>query len=74
LVYRPRRHFISLFIWPSAQGSEIAKTEPAPRQGYHLFRWTTLGMTYWAISDLNEKELKEFVKLARNQTSPTATP
>jgi len=63
-----------LFIWPSAHGSEKAKTEPAPRQGYHLLRWTTSGMTYWAVSDLNERELKEFVQLAHNQTSPTATP
>jgi len=74
LVYRRQQHFINLFIWPSAQGSEKAKTEPAPRQGYHLFRWTTSGMTYWAVSDLNERELKEFVQLAHNQTSPTATP
>jgi anti-sigma factor RsiW len=74
LVYRRQQRLINLFIWPSEQGSEKAKIEPAPRQGYHLFRWTTSGMTYWAVSDLNERELKEFVQLARNQTSPAATP
>jgi len=74
VVYRRQQHFINLLIWPSAHGSEKAKTEPAPRQGYHLLRWTTSGMTYWAVSDLNERELKEFVQLAHNQTSPTATP
>jgi anti-sigma factor RsiW len=66
LIYRRQQHFINLFIWPSAQGSEMAKTEPAQRQGYHLFRWTTSGMTYWAISDLNERELKEFIQLLRD--------
>jgi len=74
LVYRRQQHFINLFIWPSAQGAEKAKTEPAPRLGYHLFRWTTSGMTYWAVSDLNEKELKEFVQPLRDQASLTPAP
>lgn len=71
LVYRRQQHFINLFIWPD---SEKTKMEPAPRQGYHLFRWTTSGMTYWAVSDLNERELQEFVQLAHNQVSLTTTP
>lgn len=74
LVYRRQQHVINVFIWPSTQDVDPPKIEPAPRQGYHLFRWSTPGMTHWAISDLNEKELMEFVQLARDQSPSTAAP
>ncbi|MFN7943869.1 MAG: anti-sigma factor [Blastocatellia bacterium] len=74
LVYQRRKHYINLFIWPSAQDAAKAKPEQVSRQGWHLMRWTSAGMTYWAVSDLNEGELQEFVQLLRNQAAPTITP
>jgi anti-sigma factor RsiW len=68
LVYRHRQHFINLFIWPSARTSDIEKKTEA-RQGYNLIHWAKLGMTYWAVSDLNNSELQEFVQLVQNQAS-----
>jgi anti-sigma factor RsiW len=62
LVYQRRKHTINLFIWPSAPGSAAA-TKRAARQGYHMFQWNRSGMTFWAVSDLNERELQEFVRL-----------
>lgn len=62
LVYQRRKHFINLFIWPSAEDSK-QKTEM--RQGYNLFHWTRSGMTYWAASDLSGTELQEFVRLVQ---------
>jgi anti-sigma factor RsiW len=62
LVYRRRKHSINLFIWPSSSGEEAAPAT-ATRQGFHLIRWTRSRMTFWAISDLNELELQEFVRL-----------
>jgi len=35
------------------------------RQGYHLIHWTEGGLAYWAISDLNEKELEGVGQLVR---------
>jgi anti-sigma factor RsiW len=64
LVYQRRKHSINLFIWPSSTGSETA-TLRVTRQGYHMFQWTHSGMTFWAVSDLNERELQEFVRLIR---------
>ena len=32
-------------------------------QGYNLVRWTNSGMSCWAVSDLNNVELNDFVKL-----------
>jgi anti-sigma factor RsiW len=62
LVYQRRKHSINLFIWPSTPGDEAAPSK-ASRQGFHLIRWTGSGMTYWAVSDLNEGELQEFVRM-----------
>jgi anti-sigma factor RsiW len=60
LVYQRRKHFINLFIWPTTQGPDTLP-EPLTRQGFHLLHWTQAGMTYGAVSDLNESELQEFV-------------
>ncbi len=65
LVYKRREHFINLFIWPSSSES-AAGLAAVTRQGYHLIHWTDADLTYWAVSDLNEKELQEFVDLIRN--------
>ena len=65
LVYQRRKHFINLFIWPASTGS-VADPTVFSRQGYNLIHWTEDGLTYWAVSDLNEKELEEFVQLVRN--------
>ena len=62
LVYERRRHIINLMIWPAPRDAARSPTAET-RQGYHLLRWTRTGMTYWAVSDLNEDELKEFVGL-----------
>jgi anti-sigma factor RsiW len=62
IVYQRRNHFINLFIWPSAPGDESAPGK-ATQQGFHLVQWRTAGMTFWAVSDLNEGELQEFVRM-----------
>jgi len=62
LVYGRHKHIINLFMWPSAKPSaQISET----RNGYHLENWWSNGMTFWAVSDLNETELGEFVALYR---------
>jgi anti-sigma factor RsiW len=61
LVYRRRKHSINLFVWPSSPG-EGASPSKATRQGFHMIRWASSTMTFWAVSDLNEGELQEFVR------------
>jgi anti-sigma factor RsiW len=71
LVYQRRKHFINLFIWPATQQS----VEKAfMQQGYNLIRWSKSGMTYWAASDLNPRELAEFVRHIQENTSPPISP
>ena len=64
LVYYRALHPINLFIWPAAS-SRQRSIKAATRQGYHLLHWTAGGMTYWVISDLNERELTDFAELLR---------
>jgi anti-sigma factor RsiW len=62
LVYQRRKHSINLFIWPSSPGDQASPAK-ATLQGFHMIRWTGSGMTFWAVSDLNEGELQAFVSM-----------
>ena len=66
LVYFRRLHPINVFIWPAGNGNEEA-VEKISRQGYHIRRWQESGMTYWAISDMSDHDLDEFVELFQKQ-------
>lgn len=60
LVYQRRRHPISLYIWPVADGA-VADAVRSVR-GFQVRHWTRNGMSFWAVSDLNDAELSEFVR------------
>jgi len=64
LVYQRRLHVINLMLWP-APGEPDRPLTTATRQGYHLLHWTRDGMINWAVSDLNEGEMKQFVGLVQ---------
>ncbi|MBV9122280.1 MAG: anti-sigma factor [Planctomycetes bacterium] len=64
LVYKRAQHVINLLIWPAGGKSEESPVREM-RQGYNLYHWTQAGMIFWAISDLNPRELGEFVQLIR---------
>jgi anti-sigma factor RsiW len=63
LVYKRRQHVIDLFIWPA--GEEDQRNGAGVREGYNYVRWRADGMAFWAVSDLNAKELDEFAALWR---------
>ncbi len=64
LVYRRAQHVINLFVWPSKRGND-EPVQRLSRRGYCAYRWSTEGMSYWAVSDVNDADLKTFVELAR---------
>ena len=67
LIYHRQKHLINLFIWPATGSDSDVKKET--RQGYHMFHWTRSGMTYWAVSDVEESQLQEFVQQMENLAS-----
>jgi len=71
LIYQRRQHYINVYVWPGNGPDTAGKA--LVRQGYNLISWTSAGMTYWAISDLNLAELQQFVQLlqdSRARSSP----
>jgi anti-sigma factor RsiW len=60
LVYKRRQHIINVLVWPAAGDAKLAAGPPLTRQGFNILHWTNAGMNYWAISDLNLAELREF--------------
>jgi anti-sigma factor RsiW len=64
LVYRHQAHVINLYSWPSPGRADTA-TQEQNRNGYHVFDWTQNGLAYWAVSDMDASELRQFVQLAR---------
>lgn len=62
LIYGRRGHIINVFTWPSAAAiAGVSET----RNGYHIESWSSDGMAFWAASDLNEGELRDFITLYR---------
>lgn len=60
VVYKRRQHVINLFV------SQTASTEHRPpktqtMQGFNCRRWGNRGLNFWAVSDIGNDELTEFV-------------
>jgi anti-sigma factor RsiW len=60
LVYTKGQHTINVFVWP--EGSDaIRSSEARAIRGFHVQHWTRGGMGYWAVSDVNDADLDQFV-------------
>jgi anti-sigma factor RsiW len=59
LVYQRRQHVINVFVWPERGLPDPLTTS---RSGYNLVRWNENEMVFWAVSDLDAKELETFVQ------------
>jgi anti-sigma factor RsiW len=57
LVYQRDKHVINLFVWPAAGD---APPQTGERQGYNIVHWAQGGMAFWAVSDVEAGQLKEF--------------
>lgn len=56
LAFQHQNHVINLFIWP-ASASEPREDS---RDGFNLIGWSEHGLMFWAVSDLNMHELRDF--------------
>jgi len=66
IIYQRRKHYINLFIWPA--DAESLHGRLYNQNGYHALGWTKSGMNYLAVSELGEKEFREFVQMIQDQT------
>ena len=65
LVYRRAKHLISLTAVPAESRFALERT-PRAVNGYNIVHWIENGMSYWAISDVEPKELELFAQLFRS--------
>jgi len=59
LVYQRRQHTINVFVWPASDTGE-PPTDTRALRGFQVRHWTRDGMSFWAVSDLNDMELGQF--------------
>jgi anti-sigma factor RsiW len=69
LVYQRRKHLINVFVWPSPTGSDSTQAIES-QQGYNIIRWSRGGFQFWAVSDVNAKDLADFVGLLETRIAP----
>lgn len=62
LVYQRNKHPINVFITPETTSRSTSPTV-ITRRGYNVLSWANNRMNYWAVSDLNATELREFTNL-----------
>jgi len=60
LIYQRRQHPINLFVWPASDGA--TPTDARSIRGFQVRHWIHNGMSFWAVSDLNDLELDDFVR------------
>lgn len=60
LVYQRQKHTINVFVSPerSSDPADVVQSD----RGFHIHHWIGDGMSFWAVSDLNDAELSEFVR------------
>ncbi|HEY4861601.1 MAG TPA: anti-sigma factor [Xanthobacteraceae bacterium] len=72
IVYRRRKHVINLFV-TQASDAEYQPAKLNTVQGYNVLHWRAHGLEFFAISDINEEELKEFGKKFAAGLDPART-
>jgi anti-sigma factor RsiW len=65
IVYQRRQHVISMYVSPSAG----ADSGPQARElgGYHLLEWRKNNLSFWAVSDVDARDLRTFADLIRGR-------
>ena len=61
LVYQRRQHTINVFVGPERREEGTATAIHSIR-GFHVHHWIRDGMSFWAVSDVNDAELTDFAR------------
>jgi len=60
LIYQRQKHTINVFVLPASDEGSRARERTI--RGFNVRHWVGSGMSFWAVSDLNDAELTEFVR------------
>lgn len=61
IVYMRGKHLINVFELPSTRAD--SKPEMSQINGFNIVHWTTSGIDYWAVSDVNPADLQHLAAL-----------
>jgi anti-sigma factor RsiW len=62
LVYQRRKHWVTVYVWPSDAAPPLAETELL---GYTVRTWRQSGLNFAALSDIAPDDLAAFTALMR---------
>jgi anti-sigma factor RsiW len=62
LVYQRNKQVINLFTWPSESAREAAP-QSFVKDGKNVLHWAHAGFEYWAVSDVDQEDLRAFADL-----------
>jgi anti-sigma factor RsiW len=65
LVYRVRQHAVNLFVWP-APTSRDSTSVAGVLSGIRTLHWTSSGMNWWLVSDVDGEDLIRLASLLRS--------
>lgn len=59
IVYRRNKHVVNLFVWKAGPGLNEGWAARS-RDGYSVEHWTQNGLEFWAVSDIESRDLQAF--------------
>jgi anti-sigma factor RsiW len=68
LVYRHDKHLVDLFVWPSEAPRALSVQT---LRGFNIVRWSDGAMQFWAVSDLETRELEQLAALIQAGGAPS---
>jgi len=68
IVYRYRQHIINVFVQP-VPVSSAGSIKLSTHRGYNSATFEFAGMSYWAVSDVNQNDLSQLAKLLQRQST-----
>src|SRR5436305_6788153 len=66
LIYRLRKHEISVFIFPDSGGQTSAPSGPIQLRSFNFQDWTQNGVRYFVVGDVNPNDIEALSNLLRN--------
>jgi anti-sigma factor RsiW len=70
LVYRLGQHAISVFIWPEEPSASQLPQTLSSERGYQIVGWVSHGLSYRAVADISERNLRDFATGFQSATTP----
>lgn len=66
LIYRLRKHEISVFIFPASGAQTAAPAGPAEARSFTFEDWTQNGLRYFVVGDVGGRDIEALGKLLRD--------